>query len=191
MLGVPLIVACAAENATVQPPMSPQPTASATATETATATATASASASASASETATASASATGDTGANDAGAGASADGGVPAQYRACTMDSDCVAVPRVGCCKNGWMEAVATSQQSAYAASFTCPQAHPICPMYRVRDSRVALCDNAAHLCTMEKPEDVHCGGFVRNAHQCPTGYTCPRSKVPDVASICVKSP
>ena len=113
-----------------------------------------------------------------------------MPAQYRACKMDSDCVAVPRVGCCDNGWKEAVASSQKDAYAASFHC-QERPICPQYKVQDARVALCDNASHLCAMEKPEDVHCGGFIANAHKCPTGYTCPRSKVPDVASICVKSP
>jgi hypothetical protein len=105
--------------------------------------------------------------------------------------MDSDCVAVARVGCCDNGWKEAVATSQKDAYAASFKCPDPHPICPMYKAQDARVALCENTSQLCTMEKPEDVRCGGFIRNAHKCPPGYTCPRSKVPDVGSTCVKSP
>jgi len=160
-LCVPLVVACVVENTTAPPP---PPT---------TATATATADADAGAAED-----------------AGPSDDGGVPAQFRACKMDGDCVAVARVGCCDNGWKEAVASSQRDAYAASFHC-QERPICPHYKVQDTRVALCDNASHLCTMEKPEDVHCGGFIANAHTCPPGYTCPRSKVPDIASICVKSP
>jgi hypothetical protein len=117
--------------------------------------------------------------------------DGGAPAQFRACTMDSDCVAVPRAGCCRNGWMEAVAVSQKDAYARAGKCAEPHPICPMYIVQDKRVALCDNATHLCTMTPPEQVACGGFIRNQHQCPAGYQCRMSKVPDVGGKCVKQP
>ena len=80
-----------------------------------------------------------------------AAADAGAAAQFRACTADTDCVAVPRVGCCHNGWMEAVAVSQKDAYAASFVCPEAHPICAMFLVRDRRVARCNTAAHLCEL----------------------------------------
>ena len=50
---------------------------------------------------------------------------------------------VPRVGCCHNGWNEAVAVSQRDAYAASFVCPEAHPVCAMFLVRDTRVPQCD------------------------------------------------
>ncbi len=75
--------------------------------------------------------------------------DTGAPARLRACSTDADCVAVPRVGCCHNGWNEAVAVSQKDAYAASFVCPEAHPICAMFLVRDTRVAQCDGATHLC------------------------------------------
>jgi hypothetical protein len=78
-------------------------------------------------------------------------AETGAPAKFRACSVDADCVAVPRVGCCHNGWKEAVAVSQKDAYAASFVCPDAHPICAMFIVRDARVARCDAAAHLCTL----------------------------------------
>jgi hypothetical protein len=62
-------------------------------------------------------------------------------------------VAVDRVGCCHNGWKEAVAMSQKDAYARSFTCPQAHPICPMFIVQDRRTPRCDAASHLCAMVK--------------------------------------
>ena len=77
--------------------------------------------------------------------------DGGVPARFRACSADSDCIAVPRVGCCHNGWKEAVATSQMNAYAASFVCPDPHPVCAMYLIRDAREPQCDRATRLCRM----------------------------------------
>lgn len=117
--------------------------------------------------------------------------DGGAPAQFRACTMDSDCVAVPRAGCCRNGWLEAVAVSQKDAYAHAEKCTEPHPICPMYIVQDRRVALCDNATHLCTMTPPDQIGCGGFIRNSHHCPAGYQCKAPKVPDVGGKCVKQP
>jgi hypothetical protein len=83
--------------------------------------------------------------------GPDAAANEGVPAKFRACSADADCVAVPRVGCCHNGWKEAVAAAQKDAYAASFVCPDAHPICPMFIVRDARVPRCDSTAQLCTL----------------------------------------
>jgi hypothetical protein len=125
------------------------------------------------------------------DAGTDEASDSGALAQFRACALDSDCVAVDRVGCCHNGWKEAVATSHAAAYDQSFTCPQAHPICPMYIVRDGRVPVCDNATHLCTMSRPEDIRCGGFIRNQHACPTGFRCERSSHPDVPGKCVPQP
>lgn len=81
----------------------------------------------------------------------GGGADGAVPARFRACSADADCVAVPRVGCCHNGWNEAVAVSQRDAYAASFICPEARPICAMFLVRDARVPQCVGATHLCSL----------------------------------------
>src|SRR5580704_9002353 len=71
----------------------------------------------------------------------------GAPTRFRSCGSSADCVAVPRVGCCHNGWNEAVAASQRDAYAASFVCPQAHPICAMFIVRDTRIPECDAATH--------------------------------------------
>lgn len=77
--------------------------------------------------------------------------DAGAPARFRACGADADCVAVPRAGCCHNGWKEAVAASQKDAYATSFVCPDPHPVCAMYLIRDAREARCDRATRLCTM----------------------------------------
>jgi hypothetical protein len=78
-----------------------------------------------------------------------------VPAQYRACNTDADCVAVPWAGCCPHGWKEAIAAPQKDAYARDFACPQTRrPICPMYIVRDARVAKCDAREHLCEMVQP-------------------------------------
>jgi len=78
----------------------------------------------------------------------------GVAAQFRACQSDADCIAVPRAGCCDNGWREAVAASQKDAYAQANACTRRRPMCPMYRVRDRRVPYCDAQAHLCTMKQP-------------------------------------
>src|SRR5579871_6971668 len=66
------------------------------------------------------------------------------PARFRSCSADADCVAVDHVGCCHNGWKVAVSASQKDAYAKSFTCPEPRPMCPMYIVRDTRVAKCDS-----------------------------------------------
>jgi hypothetical protein len=81
--------------------------------------------------------------------------DGGVSAQLRACRADADCVAVPRAGCCHNGWKEAVAVSQADAYRNGNPCTKSpRPICPMYMVRDPRVPRCDSQTHLCTLVRP-------------------------------------
>jgi hypothetical protein len=72
-------------------------------------------------------------------------------AQYRGCQQDGDCIAVPRVGCCNNGWLEAVSATQKDAYAKSFVCPTPRPMCPMYVVHDTRTPKCDPGTHLCTM----------------------------------------
>jgi hypothetical protein len=84
---------------------------------------------------------------------AGPAASSGVAPQFRACQSDADCVAVPRAGCCDNGWHEAVAVTEKDAYAKANACTKPHP-CPMYRVRETRVAKCDATTKLCTMVQP-------------------------------------
>jgi hypothetical protein len=72
---------------------------------------------------------------------------------FLACTADADCVAVPRNGCCHNGFQEAVNASSVAAYQASFVCPEQHPICPMFRIRDDRVPVCNATSHQCELVK--------------------------------------
>jgi len=84
-----------------------------------------------------------------------ADAEDGVSPQFRSCNADTDCVAVPRGGCCPHGWREAVNVSQKDAYEKASACTRTpRPICPMFLVRDTRVARCDAQAHLCTMVRP-------------------------------------
>ncbi|HEY3822434.1 MAG TPA: hypothetical protein VGL81_34950 [Polyangiaceae bacterium] len=111
-------------SATPDPPPSPSPTASSTSTPSSTSTS------------------------------SSTSDDAGVGAQFRACQSDADCVAVPRAGCCNNGWKEAVAVSQKDAYAQANACTRKRPICPMFRVRDARVAYCEASTHLCSLKQP-------------------------------------
>jgi hypothetical protein len=105
------------------------------------------------------------------------------------CTTDADCVAVEKNGCCRNGTKEAVAATAVDEYRASFTCPNPHPICPMIRILDTRVAECSNATHHCEMVKPDDIKCGGFIKNAHDCPPDYHCVLNRIPDMPGTCVK--
>jgi hypothetical protein len=75
-------------------------------------------------------------------------------AAFQACQTDSDCVAVPKVGCCHNGYKEAVNVTQKDAYQASFTC-QIRPMCPMFIIRDRGIPQCDSATHLCKLVQPQ------------------------------------
>lgn len=72
-------------------------------------------------------------------------------ADFYACTTNADCVAVAKVGCCHNGHLEAVAQGSADAYAKSFVCGEAHPICPQHIVNDVRVPRCSPSLHKCEM----------------------------------------
>src|SRR5258708_3468603 len=65
-------------------------------------------------------------------------------AKITACSADSDCVAVPRGGCCNNGYLEAVNKHHTRAYANSTKCTaNPRPMCPQFLVHDTRVAQCN------------------------------------------------
>jgi hypothetical protein len=101
------------------------------------------------------------------------------------CSVDADCVAVQR-GCCGTGWKEAVDSGREADYRAALECP-ADQICPLYVINDTRTPIC-NARSQCQMVQPFGMHCGGFIRNAHQCTGDYSCRLNRIPDVGGICV---
>jgi hypothetical protein len=79
----------------------------------------------------------------------------GADPKFRGCHADADCAAVPRAGCCHNGWLEGVAVTQKDAYAKANACTMStRPICPMYIVHDARVPKCEAQSHLCVLVQP-------------------------------------
>jgi hypothetical protein len=109
--------------------------------------------------------------------------------EFTSCVYDSDCVAVPQVGCCRLGFMVAVNRADVRPYQASDTCTESRPICPMYIVVDRRVPECDNATRRCTLISADRIACGGFVMNQHHCPQGYLCDvHGRPPDTPGVCV---
>jgi hypothetical protein len=123
---------------------------------------------------------------------ASGSADLSISESLTSCEVDADCVAVPRGGCCSNGFLEAVNKDQVSEYEESTKCTESpHPICPLFVIRDTRVAECDTAKRTCKMVRPEDIQCGGFVANLHKCPEGFECSfLGTHPDMPGKCVQN-
>ncbi len=105
------------------------------------------------------------------------------------CKVDADCVAVPKAGCCDNGWFDAVNAAQVDAYESLYACSDAAPVCSHVYVQDKRIAECSNTSRKCEMIDPSMIHCKGNVANAHQCPDGWTCSfGSNLPDIGGTCV---
>jgi hypothetical protein len=125
ILALTSVAACHADEPKVSPPLDDPPTASSTATATATPRPSASASAAPSASS--------------------------APDPIYACQSDADCVAVPRAGCCNNGYKEAIARGQEEAYRAAHPCARKRMICPQFVINDRRQPLCDSAEQQCVM----------------------------------------
>jgi hypothetical protein len=73
------------------------------------------------------------------------------PERFRSCRTDDDCVVVPVVGCCHNGWKTSVNREREDEYQHSFQCPTESPICPKYLVIDTRVPECDQGTHICEL----------------------------------------
>jgi hypothetical protein len=105
-----------------------------------------------------------------------------------ACKVDADCVAVPKAGCCHNGWDEAVNKTKVAEYDKLYTPKVCKVMCPMYIVDDTRVAECNTGTNKCEMVEPTAIRCGGFTRNPHSCPKGFSCKFGGVPDVPGTCV---
>ena len=117
------------------------------------------------------------------DAGAGLDAS----PDFYACAVDSDCVAVPKVGCCTNGYKEALNAKFVDAYKASFICPAPNQACPHIMVNDTREPECNREEHSCELVEVKNIKCGGFIQNAHQCPEGTRCVRDRLPDLPGTC----
>jgi hypothetical protein len=73
---------------------------------------------------------------------------------FTGCVTDDDCVAIPQAGCCDNGWLVAVNSCSVADYTAANACQTSSPICPMYIVNDTRVAVCDPSSNACTLVQP-------------------------------------
>jgi hypothetical protein len=113
----------------------------------------------------------------------------GTPATpiWESCNVDSDCEAVPQVGCCNNGYKAAVNKHHVTAYEDSFTCPPPKPFCPLYVILDTRQPECNTGSHTCEMVAIDSISCGGFTANPHVCPSGYECDLPKTPDLPGKC----
>lgn len=70
---------------------------------------------------------------------------------YLTCADDSECVAVPRAGCCNNGIKDAVNKDRIAAYREAKKCTNRNVICPQFIVDDQRPAKCNRSSHQCEM----------------------------------------
>lgn len=104
------------------------------------------------------------------------------------CTVDADCVAVPVGTCCHSGANTAINGDSREAYAAANACEPPYPPCAPPPYSDDRVPLCMQGQ--CAMVEPEDIRCGGFTRNQHECAPGYTCHVNQIPDIPGTCEPS-
>jgi hypothetical protein len=110
--------------------------------------------------------------------------------EYYKCDADSDCVAIEKAGCCPNGFLVAVNANEVKAYDKKYACTNPPAFCPLFVVKDERVAQCDYTKHQCQMIDPAQIRCGGFIDPSlqHECTTGFTCQYGAVLDVPGTCV---
>ena len=104
---------------------------------------------------------------------------------FYSCAADIDCIAVPKVGCCSNGYKEAVNKESATAYAQSFTCPTPNQMCPHYILNDTRVPECNGGTHKCEMVAIDQIKCGGLGPSPHVCPSDHRCVTPKTPSDAT------
>lgn len=121
----------------------------------------------------------------------------GTPApDFGACQTDADCVAVQKVACCPNGSKIALTSGDEKAYASWFACTNPPASCPLFVINDTRVAECNAQTNHCEMVAIDQIKCGGFIRDAHQCPAGYDCNHLGSdgvihPDIPGTCTPKP
>jgi hypothetical protein len=101
--------------------------------------------------------------------------------EWDRCSRDSDCIAVPRGGCCQDGWKEAVNKNKVIQYTNQFDDLVCTAFCPAIVIRDDRAALCNSDKGRCEMVENRDIACNGSSPNPHHCPTGYTCQGAGMP----------
>jgi hypothetical protein len=112
--------------------------------------------------------------TDATDEGSSSSADEDLKKSITSCNTDDDCVAVPKGGCCDNGWLAAVNKHHTKAYENATKCTEVpHPMCPMYMVHDTRVAECNTSKKQCEMVDAKDA--GPSDCRSTGCAAGSTC----------------
>lgn len=81
--------------------------------------------------------------------------DSAAATDYLACKVDSDCVAVPKEGCCHDGLKDAVNKNAIDAYRTANACKLKNPICPQFIMNDKRVARCNVSTRQCEMVQPQ------------------------------------
>jgi hypothetical protein len=104
------------------------------------------------------------------------------------CASDHDCVAVARAECCPTGLKAAINASAEARYYATYACGDHPNVCPIYLIVDRRVAECNRGSRRCELIDPEQIQCGGFIRDPHQCAPGWTCQRNAIPDLPGQCI---
>jgi hypothetical protein len=68
-----------------------------------------------------------------------------------------------------------------SHYSVALTGTGAGPSCNLdsdcvgIAIADGKVEECNNSTKTCERVDISAIHCGGFIMNSHQCPTGYVC----------------
>ena len=105
---------------------------------------------------------------------------GGTIPNYVSCTSDSDCTAITNPACCQSWRKVAVNKTAATAYANAYKCGPPYPSCAppsdtLLASEAPKVAQCNTTSKSCEMIHPDDIKCGGFTTNPHDCPSTWVC----------------
>ena len=85
-----------------------------------------------------------------------------------------------------------------SHYTVALTGTTTGPSCSLdsecvgIAIADGKVPECNATTHTCERVDIAAIHCGGFIMNAHECPSGYLCRlQPGTPDVGGHCEPQP